>query len=250
MIPVSLGVPMFRSGRFLPKLFDVLCHLDPRPEEIILLDDASPDDSFDQARDFANRASFSVRLLRNEVNSGIAAAYNRLAASSHEPWIHILDADDHPVERDYYARVAPRLADNLLAVVTAMDSNSSALRAGNALFGQFVPSQPPIWWPLLGSFATRSGIIYRRDALLSRPFPEPAYPGSDVAHFLSLRRTGRIEFERHAHLFYSIHQDATSSQDRDYTQYRDALKHFDPLTRVTHLADLVMRRVGQKVFRS
>lgn len=250
MIPVSLGVPMFKSERFLPKLFDVLRRLDPGPAEIVLLDDASPDDSFDLAVELASRIPFPVTLLRNEVNSGIAAAYNRLAASMHEGWIHILDADDHPVESDYYARVAPRLAGDVSAIVTAVESNSLALRAGNAFLGRIVPPNPPAWWPLLGSFATRSGVIYRRDALLSLPFPEPAYPGSDIAHLLSLRSTGRIAFERHAHVFYNVHQGATSSQNRDYTLYRDALKHFGPVTRYTHMADLAVRRIGQMLSRS
>ncbi|HRO25862.1 MAG TPA: glycosyltransferase family A protein [Luteimonas sp.] len=241
---------MFKSERFLPNLFDVLLRLDPRPAEIVLLDDASPDDSFGQAREFANSAPFPVTLLRNEANSGIAAAYNRLAMSMSERWIHILDADDHPVEPDYYARVALRLSNDVSAVVTAVDSNSLALRLGNAVLGRIVPRHPPAWWPLLGSFATRSGVVYRRDVLLSQPFPDPAFPGSDIAHLLSLRRRGRIAFERRARVFYNVHQGATSSQGRDYTLYKDALKHFDPATRFTHTADLVARRIGQMLSRS
>jgi glycosyltransferase involved in cell wall biosynthesis len=250
MIPVSLGIPMFKSGCFLPHLFDTLLSLDPRPSQIILLDDASPDESHEEAMAFARRAPFPVTVLRNDTNQGIAAAYNRLARSAREDWIQILDADDFPVEKDYYARVGRLLTDDVSAVVTALASNSTALRIGNTFFGRLVPANPPRWLPLLGSFSTRSGVIYRRTRLLDHPFPEPAYPGSDIVHFLDLRTNSPIAFARDAHVFYRIHHGASSSQTRDFARYMDALKSFGGMTRLAYLADLVARRAGQMFDRS
>lgn len=250
MIPVSLVVPMYGSERFLESLFEALIRLDPRPAEVILLDDASPDASYRLAETFAASAPFEVTLVRNEANSGIAAAYNRLAALARHRWVHILDADDYPVENDYYARISPHLAGQASAVVTGLQSNSGALRIGNRLLGRLVPRHPASWWPLLGSFATRSGVIYRRDWLLANPFPDPAYPGSDIVHLLSLREKSRIAFERSAHIFYTVHANAASSQARDFGRYTSELRRFAPVTRAAHLADLAVRRLGQVLDRS
>ncbi|QGW64062.1 glycosyltransferase [Lysobacter soli] len=250
MIPVSLGIPMYKSEAFLPGLFETLRNLDPLPAEIVLLDDASPDASHELATAFAANAPLPVSVLRNETNQGIACGYNRLAATAQERWVHILDADDHPVEFDFYARVLRHLSDDVSAVVTSVQSNSLALRAGNAVLGALVPKHPPEWWPLLGSFATRSGVIYRRDALLAHPFPDPAYPGSDVVHLLTLRERSRITFDHHAHVFYNVHQGASSSQARDYSLYLSALQRFGTAARLAHKADLAVRRLGQIMDRS
>src|SRR5437667_5741570 len=175
MTSVSLCIPVYLSAEFLPGLFERLCALEPKPAEILLLDDDSPDQSATLISSFAKQAlgHFNLRLIRNTSNTGIAAAYNRLAQEARAEWVHILDADDYPVEVDFYARVATELDLQRDLVVTALDSNSRVLRWGASVFGGIVPYEPPRWWPLLGSFATRGGVIYRRERLLAQPFPDP-----------------------------------------------------------------------------
>ncbi|HET9651874.1 MAG TPA: glycosyltransferase, partial [Usitatibacter sp.] len=95
MSSISLCVPMFRSAAFLPDLVRRLSGLDPRPDEIVFLDDASPDDSGKLLRELADAASprLDCRLIAHETNAGIAASYNRLVHEAASEWVHILDAD-------------------------------------------------------------------------------------------------------------------------------------------------------------
>lgn len=111
MTSVSLCIPVYRSAEFLPDLFERLRALEPKPAEILLLDDASPDQSATLISNFAKQPlpQLNLRLIRNTSNTGIAAAYNRLAQEARAEWVHILDADDYPVEVDFYARVATEL---------------------------------------------------------------------------------------------------------------------------------------------
>jgi len=242
---------MFRSAPFLPDMVRRLAGLDPLPDEIVFLDDASPDDSAAVLRELAARTQppLRYRIVGHETNAGIAASYNRLVREARCDWVHILDADDHPVERDFYARVAPELRPGRDLVITAIDSNSALLRLGARAFGWAVPENPPRWLPLLGSFATRSGVIYRRDAIAELPFPDPAFPGSDVLHLLAMRRARNCRFTRDAHVYYRVHATATSSQPRDYGRYRAALARQDAAVRVAHTVDLALRVVGQSIHR-
>ena len=251
MISVSLCIPVYRSAAFLPALFERLLGLEPKPLEVLLLDDASPDESAALLSCFVKQAlpQLNVRVIRNVSNMGIAAAYNRLAREAHSDWVHILDADDHPVEVDFYARVAIAMEPQRDLLVAAIQSNSPVLRCGVAALGGLVPREPPRWWPLLGSFATRAGIIYRRVSLVAQPFPDPAFPGSDVLHFLRLRSGRNCVFLRHSHVFYRVHAGAASSQKRSYRQYRAGLAAVGWFTRLTHMLDLGLRVLGQRIGR-
>lgn len=248
MTDITLGIPMFRSAQFLPELFDRLRRLTPCPREIIFFDDASPDDSHRLAADFASNSllSCTVKVLRNEFNGGIAAAYNALVQRAESSWVHILDADDFPVESDFYARIQPSLLPTCDIVVTAMAASASLLSTANALCGWLVPTRPARSWPLLGSFATRSGVVYRRSRVIEQPFPDPAYPGSDVIHLLALHNGINCVYCRSAHVYYRIHANATSSQARSYQTYIDQLRKLSPFTRVVFRMDLELRRLGQR----
>lgn len=247
MPEISLCIPVFNSAMFLDELFACLRALSPPPTEIVFLDDASMDDSVHRIRAFAadHVPSVSVRVLANERNVGIAAAYNRLAQEARGEWVQLLDADDRPVDVDYYARTSAALAADCDLVVTGLDSNAALLALGARLLGPLVPRHPPSWWPLLGSFATRAGVLYRRQLLLDHPFPDPAWPGSDVVHLLALRSGGRCTFLRKPRVFYRVHSGAQSSVHRDYSVYRRHLAGYGRTIRWAYRFDLALRRMGQ-----
>jgi glycosyltransferase involved in cell wall biosynthesis len=248
MTDLSLGVPVYNSTLFLDGLFGCLRALDPLPDEIILLDDASSDDSLPRLRAFAEAwtSPVPVRVLSNERNLGIAGAYNRLVHEAHGEWMQLLDGDDVLVEPDYYARVRPALSAKNNLVVTGLESNSALLGWGSRLFRVLVPRSPPRWWPLLGSFATRSGVIYRRRLLLERPFFDPMYPGSDVIHLLDLRGEGRCTYMHHPRVFHRVHRNSQSSRGRDYTIYRQQLARFGGAVRLAYGADIAVRQMGHR----
>lgn len=249
MLDLTIGVPLYRSAAFLPELCTRLAALDPAPRRVVLLDDASPDDSAALAQAFVDtcRGATAWQLLRNKDNLGIAGSYNRLVRSADTTWVQILDADDFPTRSDFFAPLQPHMQlPHVGCVVSGITSNSRALLLGNRLFAGFVPSSPPPWLPLLGSFATRSGVLYRRRLLESEAFIDPAFPGSDVIHFLRLRRHMGCRFEPKSRVFYRVHDGAQSSMHRDESRFLAALAEFNWPTRVMARADLALRRAGQR----
>lgn len=248
MVEVSLAVPVYNSAAFLDELFACLRTLDPPPAEIIFLDDASTDDSLARLHRFASAPNITanVRVFCHGQNTGVAGTYNRLAREARCEWIQLLDADDLLVEPDFYEEIQPALDVANDLVITGLHSNARLLRYGAGAVGVLVPRHPPVWLPLLGSFATRAGVLYRRTLLLGHPFPEPAYPGSDVIHLLDLRGCYHCVYLRRPHVFYRIHDDAQSSRARDYSAYRSALTRFRRSVRYAHTLDLGLRQLGQK----
>lgn len=246
MPDITLGIPLYHSAPFLPELFSRLRAQHVMPNEVVFVDDASPDNSRQLAAQFIESIGSHIRarLVVHPQNLGIAATYNRLVAEASQPWLQILDADDYPVEDDYYDRISNALTNDSDLVITALYGDNGVFKLTRGL-ERFVPNHPADWWPLLGSFATRSGVIYRRERLYRQTFPDPAFPGSDIIHLLTLRQGRRARFVPAAHVYYRVHPAATSAKSRDYSHYLVSLASFGFATRLSHRLDLRLRQVGQ-----
>jgi succinoglycan biosynthesis protein ExoU len=93
---------------------------EPEVVEIIVVDDASSDDTVRRARD-CDDGTGRLTVLEQKTNAGPAAARNRAIAESTAPWIGILDADDSFVMGRMavllpFASEADLIADNLRQV--------------------------------------------------------------------------------------------------------------------------------------
>ena len=64
------------------------------PIEILIIDDASTDDSWTQARRLQNRVTRPVRLVRKRFNTGLADARNVGTRIARAPYIFMMDADN------------------------------------------------------------------------------------------------------------------------------------------------------------
>ncbi|GGK38275.1 glycosyltransferase family 2 protein [Salinarimonas ramus] len=90
---VSVVIPAFRRVDTLPRAVESVLAQTRCRLEILVVDDASPDDTAEVARRLAARDP-RVRLLRQETNGGVAAARNRGIAEARGDLIAFLDADD------------------------------------------------------------------------------------------------------------------------------------------------------------
>lgn len=91
-------VPVYGHAAFLPAALSSIAHQTRFPDEVVLIMDASPDDSQAVAeRTLAHWPSAqraSIRLLVNEQNLGQAASINRAVAASSSDLLMILNDDD------------------------------------------------------------------------------------------------------------------------------------------------------------
>ena len=221
---LTLAIPMYNSLDSLPNLLRSLESQTVLPNEIIFLDDASLDNSRNLAEDFLRKhPDLNVRIYTNEQNLGIAGTYNRLVLLATGEWIQILDADDHFIG-NFYGPVKRHMADGgVVAIAAGMRSNVKTISWINRLFARFIPATLPRYLPMLGSFATRSGIVYSASLLKKHNFTDPIFDGSDLLHFFDFRGLGICIYEPKAVLYYNVHAGAFSSKQAD-KKYLEELK--------------------------
>ena len=83
----------YNDARFLPDSLGAICTQTRLPDEVIVLDDGSTDNSLKIIEDFARRYPF-VRILKNETNRGLLYSINRALKEAHCDFIVWAAADD------------------------------------------------------------------------------------------------------------------------------------------------------------
>ncbi len=86
---VTVTIVTFNSGRYIAQCLESVLTQDYRQKEIIVVDNASTDDTRAILRDFEGR----VRIICNHENLGFAAAQNQAIAESEADWILVLNPD-------------------------------------------------------------------------------------------------------------------------------------------------------------
>lgn len=100
-VPVSVVIPAFRAAATIDRAIRSVYLQDRLPEQLIVVDDASGDDTAAAAARAAEcLVGTDVRIIRLARNEGAAAARNRGWEEATAPFIAFLDADDfwHPAK--------------------------------------------------------------------------------------------------------------------------------------------------------
>lgn len=84
----------YNHARFLPRALDAILAQSLRPRELLVIDDASTDDSHSVLEGYAKRDA-AVRLVRNETNRGVVPTYNRGIGLAHTEYVVLAAADDY-----------------------------------------------------------------------------------------------------------------------------------------------------------
>jgi glycosyltransferase involved in cell wall biosynthesis len=103
-LSIAVIIANRNNGRFLRQCLDSALAQSLRPAEIVVVDDASTDDSVDVLAPYVRDGA--VTLVRNAKQAGVAAARDRAIRESRAPWVTTLDADDYYEGRDKLAREA------------------------------------------------------------------------------------------------------------------------------------------------
>ncbi|MBL6933874.1 MAG: glycosyltransferase family 2 protein, partial [Alphaproteobacteria bacterium] len=91
---LSVVVANYNQAPYLPGTFEELESQSIRPMEVIVVDDASTDDSRAVVEDFAAGHSY-VRLVRQAENLGVNATFNRGLKEAKGDYVYFFAADDH-----------------------------------------------------------------------------------------------------------------------------------------------------------
>jgi glycosyltransferase involved in cell wall biosynthesis len=122
---VSILVPAFNAAAFISEALDSACRQTLAAIEILVIDDASTDDTAAIVARLAARDP-RIRLVRQSANGGPSVARNRGLSEARGRWIALLDADDayEPTRLADLVALAERsgadlCSDNLLLVPAA-----------------------------------------------------------------------------------------------------------------------------------
>jgi glycosyltransferase involved in cell wall biosynthesis len=93
MIPIDIIIANKNNAHFLSKCLESVFVQTLQPKEIIVVDDASTDDSRLVLESFVRRGK--ITLIQNNSNLGVAASRSRAIAQSKSAFLTTLDADDY-----------------------------------------------------------------------------------------------------------------------------------------------------------
>src|SRR5207245_472394 len=90
---ISAIIPNFNHAKFLPRSVGSFLNQPLLPAEIIVVDDASTDNSLEVLNSLAQQHPI-IRVLRNEKNMGVNASMNRAMAEAPGDYVLFTAADD------------------------------------------------------------------------------------------------------------------------------------------------------------
>ena len=94
---LSVLITLFNYAHYLPDCLDSITRAAaqlPDPPEIVIVNDASTDDSLAHARHFQNQSTLPVRIVDKRFNTGLADARNVGIAFARAPFVFMMDADN------------------------------------------------------------------------------------------------------------------------------------------------------------
>jgi len=91
---ISCIVASYNYGRFLPDALDSVLRQTVRPDEMIIIDDGSNDETLEIAQDYAAMYPKLIKIVSNETNQGIVKTFNKAVRISTGDFILILGADN------------------------------------------------------------------------------------------------------------------------------------------------------------
>jgi GT2 family glycosyltransferase len=161
-LPVSVVVPAYNRAELLERaLAGVAAQRPARPAEVIVVDDASSDDTAAVAR----RAG--ARVIVHDANRGAATARNTAVAAATQPWLAMLDSDDEWLPHHLATLWALRDGYDLVAgaSIAVGDDGAPPRYHGPLTRGPCELPSPAALYP--ENFLPASGVLVRREAILA-----------------------------------------------------------------------------------
>ena len=170
---LSVVVANYNQAHYLPGTLEELANQSVRPLEVIVVDDASTDDSRAVVEGFIATHSY-VRLVRQEKNLGVNATFNRGLEEATGDYIYFFSADDH-VTSDFTESYLSFLAEHPQAAFCFSNPAEIPGEDGEQRdFSLFIATAPRAFSGsemaqlLSRSFFTftSNSVVYRRHALM------------------------------------------------------------------------------------
>lgn len=208
------------GGKYLAEQLESLARQTLLPDELVVSDDASDDDTLRVVQEFSGRVPFAVRVIGQSSRLGVVANFSAGAAQCHGDYIALCDQDDvwlpEKLEKEMavmqkleklYGDSCPLLVHGDLCVVDdQLEQKDASLMRAQGLQDEFT-SHAALCVLLVQNYVTGCTILFNR-ALYQRawPFPEEAVM-HDWWLALVASAVGNIGFVDAPLLLYRQHAD-------------------------------------------
>jgi glycosyltransferase involved in cell wall biosynthesis len=97
---VSIAMCTYNGAKYVLEQLESFAHQTCLPDEVVICDDVSQDNTFDLVRQYAQQASFPIRLYSNEKNLGYGQNFSKAIELTTGDIIFMSDQDDvwHPTK--------------------------------------------------------------------------------------------------------------------------------------------------------
>lgn len=176
---VTVVMPAMNRAHLIGRALDSITAGSIQPKAVIVVDDASTDDTVVVAREHG------ATVIALEVNGGSGPARNRGIEAAQTEWIAFLDSDDawHP---DHLATVLAKAGDHVL--VAGPGSSTGGRLLGNAWHRDLEVSSIDLLAP--GDLVCTSGTVVRRQALLDAGLFRPLRRAQDLDMWVRVLQQG------------------------------------------------------------
>ena len=176
---VSIIVPVYNSGQYLPRCIDSILNQSYRDLELLLVDDGSKDDSGSICDAYTEKDS-RVRVFHKE-NGGVSSARNLGLQEAKGEWVCFVDSDDELLPEGLQTMVRGVSEEVDLVMAGYYELEGESLQTDTSSFG-------------------KDGIIDRNEALLmmypSADMPYMGYPWGKLFK-RTLVSDNKVSFDEH-----------------------------------------------------
>ena len=163
---VSVAIPAYNHSAFIEECLASVCAQTYPELELVLIDDGSPDDTFDKAQRFLAKYPDRFRriVLERRTNQGVSGNSNACIEACSGEWVHLLGSDDiiYPTKIERIQHAIATWGEDSLALVHAdcdyIDENGeSVTRSRHKKPPPAGPDKNASHWLFMGEHSQLSG---------------------------------------------------------------------------------------------
>lgn len=235
---VSINIPVFKCEKYVYRCLESVKNQVYKNLEIILINDATPDNSIEIIQDFfKENPDLNYRLLHNETNEGLSVVRNKGIENSTGKYIYMLDSDDY-ITPDCIEKLVlvseKENSDITVGETICLDSknneekmlfpirtNVSSFTGNELILNQFFERQ----WPIIAP-----NKLYKRDWIMENDlrFVKGLFSQDELWSFHCTFKLEKIAFLKEVTYIYFLHGESTifNRTKRNFENYQTILEYF------------------------
>jgi len=218
---VTVGVASFNNARYIVETLDSIYALDYAAIELIIVDDASSDDSVAVIEDWLSRRSdYNGRLIAHATNQGVCRVCNRFVEESRGKYVCFIGSDDIYLPHKLAVQVAIMEAAApevgvVFSDISRMNSDGQVTLPHLYGGGEAVPYEGWVWLDLLRlNYVQAMGTLMRRSCFDMVGAYDESLSFEDWDMWLRIAQQFQFIYHSEVTAIYRVHGGSATFQRR------------------------------------